>query len=125
MVWAEKQAAGPLFIDSTKVSYDRPWRLVAKNLAEWIRSEVQITDPRIQPNHAWRHTFKTIADEAGMDPKFSDHICGHSPKTEGHRYGRRTLPALHQQLLKVPRFRLIDEKKASVALRTSVSEDRT
>lgn len=35
-------------------------------VGEWVRKVVKITDSVLQPNHAWRHRFKTVAREVGM-----------------------------------------------------------
>jgi hypothetical protein len=39
---------------------------VGNKLAEWLRG-LGIKDERVQPNHGWRHRFKTIGRECGMD----------------------------------------------------------
>jgi hypothetical protein len=32
---------------------------VGERLTEWVRRDVGIADPNVEPNHAWRHLFKT------------------------------------------------------------------
>jgi orotate phosphoribosyltransferase len=32
----------------------------------------------LSPNHAWRHTFKAVADRCGIPEKMTDAICGHA-----------------------------------------------
>jgi integrase len=50
------------------------------------------TDPGIQPNHAWRHTFKRRAARAGIEPRIRDGICGHAPRTVAEaRHGKLDL----------------------------------
>ncbi len=49
-----------------------------ERVGAWVR-EVGVTDKGIQPNHAWRHTFKQIADRAGVSEKMSDAFTGHAP----------------------------------------------
>jgi integrase len=45
----------------------RPRAVQTRNkLAEWVR-KLGITDTEIQPNHAWRHTFKATARRAGIE----------------------------------------------------------
>jgi integrase len=73
-------------------------------LAKWVRKDLKITDPAIQPNHAWRHTFKGICLEAGIEERAADYMQGHAPKGQGRRYGANTIPALANQLSKFPRF---------------------
>jgi integrase len=52
----------------------------------------------------WRHTFKQIADRAGITERTSDHITGHSHKTEGAKYGAPTLHDMAAALEKFPRY---------------------
>jgi integrase len=46
-------------------------------VGEWVRKVVKITDPSLQPSHAWRHRFKTVAREVGIDLEVRDAIQGH------------------------------------------------
>jgi integrase len=73
-------------------------------LAAWVRNDVGVTDKAIMPNHAWRHTFKTICLEAGIEERAADYMQGHASKGQGRRYGANTIPALAAQLAKFPRF---------------------
>ncbi|MDQ0392632.1 DUF6538 domain-containing protein [Labrys monachus] len=82
-------------------------------LGEWVRS-IGVNDPEISPNHAWRHTFKTIAHDTGMSEKTADAICGHSPPTQGRKYGKVSLAAKAAALAAFPEFAL---EEASAALR--------
>lgn len=47
----------------------------SERLARWVRG-LGVTDPGIQPNHAWRHTFRTHASRAGIEKRIRDEICG-------------------------------------------------
>jgi site-specific recombinase XerD len=60
----------------------------------------------LQPNHAWRHTFKTIGFEAGIDERVLDAIEGHASKSVGARYGEVTPRAMAKALSSFPRFNL-------------------
>lgn len=99
------QAAGPLFYEPTKRTAERPWDRTSKHIVEWVRSDaVGVTDMRVQPTHGWRHRFKTVAEEAGVDPRYVDAICGHSPASVGAGYGARTPKTLHREISKLPRY---------------------
>ena len=63
-------------------------------------------DPNISPNHAWRHTFKQIADRAGITERMSNYITGHAHKSEGAKYGAPTVGDMAQALRKFPRYKL-------------------
>lgn len=65
---------GPLF---AKGSYER--------VAAFVRDIV--TDPNVQPNHGWRHRFKAVGRDLGLDAYVMDAVQGHAPRTAGDRYG--------------------------------------
>lgn len=99
---------GPLFYDPDKQRVrddgNRHFKKVGERLAQWVRKEVGIVDPAIQPNHAWRHTFKTMGYSVGMEERVADAIQGHASKTTGRTYGRPPLKALAQAIATLPRF---------------------
>lgn len=78
------------------------WQSVKNRLREFVREVVK--DDRVQPNHAWRHTFKTIGREAGIADSVLDAICGHAAKTVGGAYGSVTLKAQRDAMEKFPKF---------------------
>lgn len=53
----------------------------AHALNSWVRKTVGIKDKALDPNHAWRHRFRTAAQIVGMDVVATDRIVGHS---DGH-----------------------------------------
>jgi integrase len=100
---------GPLFYDPEheRGGSDRgQHKKVGMFLAKWVRNFVGVTDEAIMPNHAWRHTFKTVCFEAGIEERAADYMCGHASKGQGRKYGVNTIPALANQLAKFPRFEL-------------------
>ena len=74
-----------------------------ERLAAWVRN-IGISDRDVRPNHAWRHTFKQIADRHGISERVSDEITGHAPLTVGRGYGRPTLSDMATALKKFPRY---------------------
>ena len=78
-----------------------PLQGVKNRLAEFARETV--TDPRVQPNHGWRHRFKTVARSVGMDSRVVDAIQGHAPRTAGDDYGDVTVTAMALAMAKFPR----------------------
>lgn len=78
------------------------WRSAKNRLTAFVRDHV--TDPNVQPNHGWRHTFKTVGSEAGIQDKVLDAICGHDPRTVGEGYGGVTLMAKVKAMAMFPRF---------------------
>ncbi|MGL9623686.1 tyrosine-type recombinase/integrase [Bradyrhizobium sp. U531] len=105
---------GPLFYnphdtDPTQDDPTKPRRSRAAttraHLSTWVR-EIGVTDPEVKPNHAWRHTFKQIADRVGIPEKLHDEITGHEHATEGRKYGAPTVEDMAEALKKFPRYRL-------------------
>ncbi len=113
---------GPLFYNETKpkakgdpteekakddpTNPKRPRAVKARErIAAWVR-EIGVTDPELQPNHAWRHTFKKIGDRADIPEKMLDAICGHAQVTEGRKYGEADLPDKAEALRRFPRFKI-------------------
>ncbi|WP_244479693.1 hypothetical protein [Methylobacterium sp. Leaf111] len=81
-----------------------PLQGLKNRLAEFARDVVP--DPRVASNHAWRHRFKTVAREAGMDPHVRDVIQGHAARTAGDAYGEVTVRAMAEAVGKLPRIDL-------------------
>ncbi|MDH2327506.1 hypothetical protein QCN27_11580 [Cereibacter sp. SYSU M97828] len=67
-------------------------------VGQWVRKVVGITDPDVQPSHAWRHRFKTIAREAGIDVEIRDAIQGHEDGRAASDYGEVTIRAMRDAI---------------------------
>ncbi|MGH6761196.1 MAG: DUF6538 domain-containing protein [Phyllobacterium sp.] len=107
--FVQGQKAGPLFYDKKLARVQNPkhphHKKVGEKICKWIRSkEVGVADERVQPNHGWRHTFKTKARGVGMDVSIRDYMQGHVPRTEGEAYGEYPPKALAREIAKLPRF---------------------
>lgn len=89
----ENAQDGPLF---AKGSY--------KRVVGFVRTVV--TDKRVQPNHAWRHRFKTIARTLGLDHRVVDAIQDHASRTAGEDYGDVTLKAMSRVIAAIPHVEL-------------------
>jgi hypothetical protein len=76
----------------------------AEQLAKWVRDVAGVTDPHVQPNHAWRHRFKTEARRINMPPDVRDYIQGHKPRTEGEEYGHMPLEVVAEWIGKMPPY---------------------
>ena len=78
-----------------------PMTGVKNRVREFVRQF--ITDPNVQPNHAWRHLFITRSRAAGVDQELRRMITGHSGAGVDERvYGD---PAgLYREICKLPRF---------------------
>ncbi|MCS3476277.1 integrase [Bradyrhizobium elkanii] len=89
--FVEESGDGPLF---AKGSY--------KRVVDFVRTVV--TDGRVQPNHGWRHRFKTISRNLGMDHRIVDCIQGHAPRTAGEDYGDVSIQAMARAIAAIPRI---------------------
>jgi integrase len=91
LTFVDASADGPLF---AKSGYDR--------VREFVRSVV--TDPNVDPNHGWRHRFKTIGRNLGLDARVVDAIQGHAGRTAGDHYGDVTVIAMSRVIAAIPRI---------------------
>lgn len=95
--FAQQKKLGPLFFDPTRrrEGAKKPQaKIVAKNVAAWVHKlgiEVGRKEHRKDPNHAWRHLFKTLGREAGIQDSVLDAITGNAPPTVGQAYGETWL----------------------------------
>ena len=109
--FVDQHGPGPLFYRPAKdangedpLSARKPrYTQARQRLADWVR-HVGVSDPEVSPNHAWRHTFKQIADRAGISERMSDYITGHAPRNIGAAYGAPTLADMAEALKKFPRY---------------------
>jgi integrase len=104
----EAQGSGPLFFDPSRRRVEGPTnRYVSKvgeRIAEWVREQVGITDPSLQPNHAWRHRFTSMSYALGIEERMLDAILGHAPASVGRGYEGPPLRAKAEAIEKVPRY---------------------
>jgi len=102
------KGTGPLFYDpgQQRVANEgnRHIDKIGERLGQWVRNDVGITDKAIKPNHAWRHTFKTLAADVGIGERVADAIQGHAPNTVGGTYGTVSLKAKAAAMALFPRF---------------------
>ena len=95
--------AGHLFLTQAASGDVRgPLRGLKNRLTEIAREIVP--DRNVAPNHGWRHRFKTIGMEVGIDHRILDVIQGHAPKTQGESYGDVTLKTIAAAIGKLPRY---------------------
>jgi len=98
-----------LFIDPARMSGKSktpPAEIRSRKMAEWLRKAVPWLDMALQPDHAWRHTWKSRALEAGIEERLRDAICGHSPGSVGRGYEHPSPKALGAAMAKFPRYLL-------------------
>lgn len=101
--FVESNTPGYLFLNVDHGKSITGKRQALKNrLQEFARATV--SDAGVQPNHGWRHTFKAIGVEAGIEGRVLDALQGHMPRTEGEAYGGVTVKARARAIARFPRF---------------------
>jgi integrase len=88
------KANGPLFPDLTPDSFGKRGGTGTKRIGRWVRKSVGITDPRKAPNHSWRHRFKSVCRQAGIEEEIHDYLTGHGSGRVGRDYGDYGLTVL-------------------------------
>lgn len=73
-------------------------------IREWVRNIVGVTDTAVQPNHGWRHRFKTVARDVDIAPEYMDVIQGHEDGRAASDYGETTVKALWREVQKLPEY---------------------
>jgi integrase len=110
----QQSRPGHLFCDvGTDGTTSGPADGIYKRILTMVRSVV--TDSRVQPNHAWRYTFKTYGHDAGLDDLTVDAICGHAARTQGERYRGITLKKRLEVMAAFPRYKLTEIDRAAAA----------
>lgn len=103
-----KGKKGPLFYNPSAgrggSAANPHYKKVGERLAAWVR-EIGVADPEVAPNHGWRHLFKSLSRQAGFADGAADAVQGHSPSTEGAKYGDWPMKALAAEIAKLPRFK--------------------
>jgi integrase len=81
-----------------------PLRGLKNRLAAFARAVV--ADRNVAPNHGWRHRFKTVGMEAGIDPRILDAIQGQAPRSVAESYGDVTVRTMAAAIEKLERIRI-------------------
>jgi hypothetical protein len=105
-----RRAKLPLFFDPSRSRGGKPgnpqFKKVAERVGEWISIGLGIKN--VQPNHGWRHRFKSVARHVEMDREVEGFITGHRPKRQGASpdYGDRWVETMANEIEKYPRYRI-------------------
>lgn len=103
--FVEQAPDGPLFHSADADPKNLPAQAVSARVGKWLQSEKLIPDG-VQPNHGWRHRFKTLSREAGLDAHVVDTIQGHTGRTASDGYGDVTLRTKKAAIDKLPAYDL-------------------
>lgn len=99
--FVRRQKAGPLFPDLPPDKFGKRGGNGTKILGRWVRG-LGLTDPRLAPNHSWRHRFKTLARNHGLASDVTDAITGNAHRSVGDGYGEYDVRAMKREIDKIP-----------------------
>ena len=97
---------GPLFYNLSskrKTGAEHPSKHTAKRVSTWIGS-LKVLPKGINPNHGWRHRFKTTGRELKIETVVLNAIQGHSGRTASDDYGEVTLITKRDAMAKFPKY---------------------
>lgn len=102
----ESAEPGPLFHNATEQEKFRGAAVIVSNkLSDWLRLN-GLRPEGLQPNHAWRHRFKTSCRELGVSDRVADAIQGHVGRTAADHYGDVTIKTKADAIERLPEYRL-------------------
>jgi integrase len=95
---------GPLFFPLGDTVEDPVTRAqsIGKVIGKWVHNTVGIGSD-VQPNHGWRHRFKTLARDVGIPLEYVDAIQGHEDGRASTGYGEHTMIAIKREVERFPR----------------------
>lgn len=102
LAFYEKSKSGYLFIDP------KPGELGVRNAVKTARNKVNafvrevVKDKNVDPSHGWRHRFKTVGIDQGVEMRVLDAIQGHAPRNVSEGYGDVTIKAKANAIAKFP-----------------------
>ncbi len=97
---------GPLFHGGTDPKrYAAKAVRISNQLSEWLR-RCDLVPDAVQPNHGWRHRFKTQCRELHISDHVADAIQGHAGRTASDNYGDVTLKTRIDAIDRLPKYDL-------------------
>lgn len=95
---------GPIFHNALEPrKYKNHSKKLANRIGDWLREEGLVPEG-VQPSHGWRHRFKTVGREVGIQDRVLDAIQGHAAKTAGDAYGDITLKTKIDAINRLPEY---------------------
>src|SRR6056297_2976088 len=96
--------SGPIFHNGKEPEkYQSYAKKIANRLGDWLR-EQNLVPEGVQPSHGWRHRFKTVGREIGIQDRVLDAIQGHAARTAGDNYGDVTLSTKINAINRLPEY---------------------
>ena len=106
--FVEQAGQGPLFHNGKDPDkFAAKAQRMSNQIADWLRLN-EIKPEGVQPSHAWRHRFKTVARDLGADMRVVDGIQGHAGRTASDEYGDVSLIAKARVIDLLPDYNLTE-----------------
>jgi integrase len=106
LVYAKSKGARPLFYDPARCRGGKPsnphFKKVGERLTSWVRSLG--IDPRVAPNHGWRHRFTSVARFVAMPEDVRHALQGHTSSKVADKYGDTWPQVFQREIEKLPRY---------------------
>jgi len=98
----EKSKGGYLFIEpkAGELGVRNAVKTARNKVNEFVREVVK--DKNVDPSHGWRHRFKTVGIDQGVEMRVLDAIQGHAPRNVSEGYGDVTIKARANAIAKFP-----------------------
>ncbi|MFK4562468.1 integrase [Bradyrhizobium ottawaense] len=98
----EKSKGGYLFIDpkAGELGVRNAVKTARNKVNEFVREVVK--DKNVDPSHGWRHRFKTVGIDQGVEMRVLDAIQGHAPRSVSEGYGDVTIKAKANAIARFP-----------------------
>jgi integrase len=100
--FVKASSAGHLFVSPSDDELGvRKAVKTARNKVNMFVREV-VSDPHVDPSHGWRHRFKTVGIDEGVEMRVLDAIQGHAPRNISEGYGEVTIKAKANAISRFP-----------------------
>ncbi|GAA0026831.1 hypothetical protein BROWWM01_09630 [Bradyrhizobium ottawaense] len=98
----ERSKGGYLFIEpkAGELGVRNAVKTARNKVNEFVREVVK--DKNVDPSHGWRHRFKTVGIDQGVEMRVLDAIQGHAPRSVSEGYGDVTIKAKANAIARFP-----------------------
>lgn len=102
--FCDRSKGGHLFIDpkAGELGVRNAVKTARNKVNEFVREVVK--DKNVDPSHGWRHRFKTVGIDQGVEMRVLDAIQGHAPRNVSEGYGDVTIKAKANAMAQFPRI---------------------
>ena len=103
--FVRRAKSGPLFPNVAPDRFGSRGGNGTKIIGRWVRA-LGIKDPRVSPNHSWRHRLRTLGRRYGLAVDILDAITGHRRAAVADTYGGFPIEGLYREICKIKTIKL-------------------